>query len=133
MPTCTAWLLKLLGEAGKLTKLDTCDFVQVSVQITPTQLRIEVAGRIILNGKLYHEIKQEDSIWLFEDCMLHLSMLKRNRRGNYANYCTNADTYWRSVVQNAPHQETLQLTWPPLRYYQLPEEESAEHAQLVAA
>ena len=108
--------------------------LQVFVKLTPTSLHITVAGRVILNGPLRHGIKQEESMWLLEDRILHLVMLKRNRRGNYANNCTNADTFWTSVLQNAPEQETLQLAWPPAEYYHLPLEttSNAQPPQLTA-
>lgn len=95
-------------------------FLQVIVKLTPATLLVSLAGRVILSGKLFQAIKQEDSMWLLEDGVLHLTMLKRNRRGNYANNCTNADTFWQAVMQNSPRQETLQLAFPPAKYYHLP-------------
>ena len=68
-------------------------------------------------------------MWLLEDSILHLTMLKRNRRGNYANQCTNADTFWKSVLKNAPKQERLALTYPPAKYYALPFEDSDSSQQ----
>lgn len=108
--------------------------LQVCVKLTPTQLHIAVAGRVILNGKLCHEIKQEDSMWLLEDSILHLTMLKRNRRGNYADKCTTADTFWQAVLQNGVDQERLQLALPPARYYHLPFDtaDSTARAELKA-
>ena len=50
----------------------------------------------------------------------HLTMFKRNRRGNYANRCTNADTFWKSVLKTVPLQERLVLAYPPDKYYALP-------------
>ena len=119
----------MLSELFMVTELNMLQ--QVSVKLTPTSLHITVAGRVMLNGRLCHEIKQEESMWLLEDSILHLVMLKRNRRGNYANNCTNADTFWTSVLQNAPEQEKLHLAWPPAKYYHLPLA-SADNAQLTA-
>ena len=102
--------------------------------MTPTTLHVSLGGRVILRGKLYHDIKQGDSMWLMEDGIMHLTMLKRNRRGSYADRCTNADTFWRSIMHKSPEQEVLQLTWPPAKYYHLPLEDAAiaKHPQLTA-
>ncbi|DBA98111.1 hypothetical protein WJX77_010113 [Trebouxia sp. C0004] len=93
---------------------------EIVVQCTPDKLLIKLGEKVILNGQLYSQIKREDSMWLLENSILHLGMLKRNRRGNYANQCTNADTCWKSVLKNAPLQEKLTLAYPPDKYYALP-------------
>ncbi len=105
--------------------------VQISVEYSPDRLLIQLGEKVILNGQLYSEIKREDSMWLLEDSILHLTMLKRNRRGNYANQCTNADTYWKSVLRYAPQQERLQLLYPPDKYYTLPFEGCDSSTQAV--
>ena len=94
--------------------------LQIVVQCTPDKLLIKLGERVILNGQLYSQIKREDSMWLLENSVLHLTMLKRNRRGNYANQCTNADTFWKSVLKSAPLQERLMMAYPPDKYYALP-------------
>ena len=94
--------------------------LQIVVQCTPDKLLIKLGEKVILNGLLYSQIKREDSMWLLENSILHLTMLKRNRRGNYANQCTNADTFWRSVLKSAPYQERLTMAYPPDMYYTLP-------------
>jgi len=94
--------------------------LQIVVQCTPDKLLIKFGEKVILNGQLYSQIKREDSMWLLENSILHLNMLKRNRRGNYANQCTNADTFWKSVLKSAPHQERLTMAYPPDKYYALP-------------
>ncbi|KAL0034980.1 hypothetical protein WJX79_003981 [Trebouxia sp. C0005] len=96
---------------------------EIVVHCTPDKLLIKLGEKMILNGQLYSQIKREDSMWLLENNILHLTMLKRNRRGNYANQCTNADTFWRSVLKRAPHQERLTLAYPPDKYYALPFED----------
>ena len=102
--------------------------VQVVVKLTPSSLVIQLGEKIILSGQLYSNIKKEDSMWLLEDRVLHLTMPKRNRRGNYANQCSNADTFWRSIMKDAPQQECLNMAYPPDKYYALPiEEEGNQH------
>ena len=49
------------------------------------------------------------------DGVLHILLLKRNRRGHYAVGSTNADTFWMSLLAKAPSAETLQLQHPPTR------------------
>ncbi|BDA41536.1 hypothetical protein COCOBI_02-3170 [Coccomyxa sp. Obi] len=70
---------------------------QVKVHMAPSTVEVQIGERIILQGSWYGEIKQEDSTWYIQDGILHMQLLKRNRRGNYANSSTNADTYWKSV------------------------------------
>ena len=89
------------------------------MKLRPSTLLIKLGDKVILSGQLYSDVKQEDSMWLLEDRIIHLTMLKRNRRGNYANKCTNADTFWRSVMKHAPQQERLRMAYPPNRYYAL--------------
>ena len=98
------------------------------MQYSPDKLLIQLGEKVILSGQLYSQIKEEDSMWLLEDRILHLTMLKRNRRGNYANNCSNADTFWRAVAKNAPPLEQLSLTHPPDKYYALPFEDDAVHS-----
>ena len=108
---------------------------QVVVELTPSKLLIKLGDKIVLSGQLYSDIKQEESMWLLEDRVLHLAMLKRNRRGNYANQCTNADTFWKSVMKRAPQQERLKLAHPPNKYYALAIEDDkscSQHKRTVA-
>jgi hypothetical protein len=53
----------------------------------------------MLTGELFAPIKAEASTWLISDGILELSLLKRNRRGNYENGCSNADTFWFGVLR----------------------------------
>ena len=71
--------------------------VQVKVQLAPSVVEVQIGEHTILQGSWFGEIKQEDSTWYIQDGILHMQLLKRNRRGNYANSSTNADTYWKSV------------------------------------
>ncbi|KAL3132324.1 hypothetical protein ABBQ32_008902 [Trebouxia sp. C0010 RCD-2024] len=109
---------------------------EVVVELTPSRLLIKLGAKLILNGQLYSDIKKEDSMWLLADRILHLTMLKRNRRGNYASQCTNADTFWKSVMKHAPQQERLEAAYPPSRYYALAIEDdvssSQQHTMVVA-
>lgn len=105
------------------------------MQLTSSQLLIKLGDKVILSGQLYRDIKREESMWLLEDGILHLTMLKRNRRGNYADHCTNADTFWKSVMKRAPQQERLALPYPPNKYYALAIENdisSSQHGRLKA-
>ena len=64
--------------------------------------------------------------------ILHVSLLKRNRKGHYANGCTNASTYWWSLMaqqnrkprlaaehhsQQQQQQQRLPGDQPPMKYY----------------
>ena len=71
--------------------------MQVLVELTPTVLKISVGGDRLLGGALSAEIKQDESSWQISDGVLELTLLKRSRRGNYANGHTNANTFWRYV------------------------------------
>lgn len=93
--------------------------MQVLVKLRPSTLLIRLGDKVILSGQLFSAIKQEDNMWLLQDRIIHLTMLKRNRRGNHANQCTNADTFWRSVMKHAPQQERLRMAYPPNKYYSL--------------
>ena len=53
--------------------------------------------RTPLRGPLYASIKVEESTWYVQDGLLTVQLLKRNRRGHYANGTSNADTFWMSV------------------------------------
>lgn len=100
------------------------------MELTPSKLLIKLGDKVILTGQLYSDIKQEESMWLLVDGILHLTMLKRNRRGNYANQCTNADTFWNSVMKHAPQQERLTIPYPPNRYYALAIEDNISSSSL---
>ena len=63
--------------------------------MTPTVLKVSVGGDRLLGGALCAEVKQEESFWQISDGVLEVTLLKRSRRGNYANGHTNADTFWR--------------------------------------
>ena len=49
--------------------------------------------------------------------MLEIQLLKRNRRGQYSNGCTNADTFWFSLLADRAGRERLALQRPPDAYY----------------
>lgn len=51
------------------------------------------------------------------DGLLEIQLLKRNRRGFYANGGSNADTFWFSLLQGRTGRERLQLQYPPADYY----------------
>jgi CS domain len=93
---------------------------KVSVTIKPGHIAIEFDERPILKGQLYKEIKADESTWYIQDRVLEIVLLKRNRKGNYQDGTTNADTFWKSVVKNAPEKEVLALEHPPTSYYWAP-------------
>ena len=49
--------------------------------------------------------------------MLEIQLLKRSRRGCYANGATNADTFWFSLLAARAGRERLPLQHPPSEYY----------------
>lgn len=85
----------------------------VDVTMTSDSLDVHVCGDAVLSGELFAPIKAEASTWLISDGILELSLLKRNRRGNYENGCSNADTFWFGVLRG----ERLALDQPPPTYY----------------
>ena len=51
------------------------------------------------------------------DGVLEIQLLKRNRRGAYSNGCTNADTFWFSLLAGRTGRELLPLEQVPPEYY----------------
>ena len=86
--------------------------MQVEVSLQPAELRVVVSMRPVLCGRLHARIKQEESTWFIEGRVLYITLLKLNRRGNYENGSTNADTFWRSVLQRASAADSLQARLP---------------------
>ncbi|GMH33796.1 hypothetical protein BSKO_01630 [Bryopsis sp. KO-2023] len=96
---------------------DRLDTRKVHVELLPKRIKIEWEGFAFMDGELEQEIKQEDSTWFIEGGVLEVHMLKRNRRGNYRDGKTNADTFWRSVLLKSAPEERLKLVHPPSQYY----------------
>ena len=71
--------------------------VQVRVMLAPSSIEVVMGMRTPLKGQLYADIKVEESIWYVQDSLLSIQLLKRNRRGHYANGSDNAETFWKSV------------------------------------
>lgn len=94
-----------------------CPLLQVALQMTTTHLSITLDCRPLLNGELYREIKRDASTWYIENRILHIIMMKRNRRGNYANGSTNADTFWYSPLKKGPAEAVIPVQHPPTAYY----------------
>lgn len=90
---------------------------KVDVVLSPTTLCITADERPLLSGTLYRDIKVDESAWFVMDAVLEIILLKRSRKGNYADGETNAETYWRSLLQSAKPEEVLQLKHPPTVYY----------------
>ncbi len=77
------------------TDWDAC--AQVDVKLSPSSISVQLGERSALRGEFFAEIKVEESTWHMHDGVLHMQLLKRNRRGNYANGSNNAATFWKSV------------------------------------
>ena len=93
----------------------------VRVDISSDAVSARVRGETVLDGDLYAPIKAEASTWIVADGVLEISLLKRNRRGNYENGASNADTFWYSVVREgggAKGAARLALDAPPNDYYE---------------
>jgi len=103
----------------------------VKVHIGAERLIVAVAGAPVLDGRTFAPVKAEASTWVVADGVLEISLLKRFRRGNYANGETNADTFWFSILRadygtearagSAPREKVgsrrLALATPPQAYY----------------
>ena len=102
------------------------------VELTTSTVRVVLGDVVALSGALWADIKREESTWLIQvasaytkrlhiargtcqglnwchaqDGLLQLHMLKRNRRGAYADGATNADTFW-PAVRPRPESRALQ-------------------------
>jgi hypothetical protein len=94
------------------------DEPQVRVQIAKQQLSVSLGDEVLLAGALWGEVVPWCSTW-YVDCssgILHLALLKASRRGHYSPGQTNAETFWRALLANAPAQEVLQVgarAWIP--------------------
>jgi hypothetical protein len=66
---------------------------------------------MLLAGPLYAAVVPHGSTWYMDvsSGLLVLSLLKASRRGHYAPGHTNANTFWRALLKNAPQQEVLQV------------------------
>ncbi len=85
------------------------------MQIAKQQLAVALGEEELLAGPLWAEVAPWGSTW-WVDCgsgILHLSLLKASRRGHYLPGHTNADTFWRSLLANAPREEVLQVCAHP--------------------
>lgn len=81
--------------------------MQIEVVLKPPEISIVVNMRPILRGKLFANIKEEESTWYLDGRILVLLLLKSNRRGHYKNGCTNAATFWQSVLSKPAPNESL--------------------------
>lgn len=52
-----------------------------------------------------------------DDHIVHIQLLKRNRKGHYSNGCTAADTFWFSLLSGAQGSNRVPGQHPPCRYY----------------
>lgn len=73
------------------------DAVQVQVILSPSSIEVRMGMRTPVKGQLFADIKVEESTWYVQDSLLSIQLLKRNRRGHYANGSNNAGTFWTSV------------------------------------
>ncbi|KAL6777062.1 hypothetical protein ACKKBF_B20070 [Auxenochlorella protothecoides x Auxenochlorella symbiontica] len=89
----------------------------VHVSLTSVSLEVSVEERPVLGGTLWREVKADESTWYIQDGILEIVLLKRHRRGNYADGETNATTFWYAVTRNAGTDARLALEHPPPGYY----------------
>lgn len=68
-----------------------------------------------------------------QDNVLEIVLLKRHRRGNYADGETNATTFWPCVVRGAGSDARLALEQAPLAYYRTAWEGQEEERTRQAA
>ena len=80
---------------GQCAKADCAS--QVHVRLKADSIEVCMGPRTPLRGAPFASIKVEDSTWYVQDGLLTVQLLKRNRRGHYANGSSNADTFWMSV------------------------------------
>ncbi len=85
--------------------------------MTTSHLSVNLDSQTLLAGELYQDIKRDASTWYIENHILHVIMMKRNRRGNYANGATNADTFWYSPLRKGPAEAIIPVQHPPTAYY----------------
>lgn len=106
---------------------------KIRVELKPGFISVEINERPFLRGTLYRDIKAEDSTWFMQDGVLEITLLKYSRRGQYANGETNADTFWKSVLQSAQETEMLHLQNPPSKYYTSYYEADGQQRKILAS
>jgi hypothetical protein len=94
-----------------------CEKKDVRVEISATTLDVVVRDERVVGGALRAAVKAELSTWVIVDDVLEIALLKKNRRGHYDDGCTNADTYWRTLLaQSSAYAPTLPLRAPSAYY-----------------
>eukprot|EP00877_Chromochloris_zofingiensis_P010368 jgi/Chrzof1/5585/Cz16g08060.t1 len=96
---------------------DTLSPKQVHVQLLPQQLQVRFVDDVIVSGQLENSIKAEDSTWFVESGVLHIQLLKRSRKGHYADGDTNANAFWFALMTKASASDRLPHDHPPVAYY----------------
>lgn len=81
------------------------------------RLEATIAGDPVLSGALWRPVRADESVWLIQDGVLEITLLKESRRGNYADGETNADTFWRGVLLGCPPDELIPGEKVPASYY----------------
>ena len=82
---------------------------QVQIELQPARISIVIGSHAILTGQLFAKIKCEESTWYISEGVATLTLLKANRRGNYADGCNNAHTFWRALLKSEPQNQTLKV------------------------
>lgn len=90
---------------------------RVLVDIKPNFLSVVIDERPFITGTLYREVKADESTWYIHEGVLEILLLKRSRRGHYADGETNADTFWKAVTTNAQEDQRLIVQAIPSQYY----------------
>ena len=102
---------------------------EVEVAYTEDALRVLVDGEAVLEGALYQPVVPAESGWFISNDILELTLRKRYRRGyGYAPGKSNADTFWRGVLADAPEALPLGPGAAPSAYYSSEWRVSAEDA-----
>ena len=81
----------------------------MDILLSPQEIRVIVQMQPLLRGKLYAAIKEEESTWYLDGRILTFLLLKANRRGHYKDGCSNATTFWPSVLRHPNDGELLQV------------------------
>ena len=83
---------------------------QIEIVLKPSEISILVDMRPVLRGQLFAPIKKEGSTWYLDGRILVVLLLKSNRRGHYKDGCTNAATFWPSVLSKPAPDESLPVS-----------------------
>ena len=92
---------------------------KVRVELSERRLRAECGAEVLLEGELFGPIDPAESTWVVVDGVLELTLRKKFRRGRGYGGAgrSNASTFWRALITDAPPEEALPGEHPPSAYY----------------